>query len=347
MSGRALASAVLAAIVLVAVAVVALGMPAVSAVRLAGIAAGAALTAGAAGYLVLRYLRGARLATYLTVVVLTSVGAVVVGALAAVNAMFLSAEDSRALVVIVLAAAAVGLAAALMLARRIDDASAAVQDSARRLGDGQPPETGVAIGIREFAELARALEAAAARLDEARRRESAADVARRELVAWVSHDLRTPLAGIMAITEALEDGVVTDAPTVARYHATLRAETVRLAGLVDDLFELSRITAGSLGLEPARVDLGDLVSDAIAAADPRAAAQGVILTGSVDRPGPVIEVDTPAFARVLDNLLANAIRETAAGGAVTVQAGLHDGEAYVAVQDECGGIPGDVMARMF
>ena len=72
------------------------------------------------------------------------------------------------------------------------------------------------------------------------------EASRRELVAWVSHDLRTPLAGMRAMAEALEDGVVTDPATVADYHRRIRVETDRMAQLVDDLFELSRINAGAL-----------------------------------------------------------------------------------------------------
>src|SRR5207244_11208177 len=101
------------------------------------------------------------------------------------------------------------------------------------------------------------LEPPSRRLEQARPREQALDGSRRELVAWVSHDLRTPLAGIRAIVEALEDGVVEDDKTVARYHATLRGEADRLAELVDDLFELSRAQAGVLQLQLESVSLGD------------------------------------------------------------------------------------------
>ena len=81
-------------------------------------------------------------------------------------------------------------------------------------------------------------------------RERALERSRRELVAWVSHDLRTPLAGIRAMVEALEDGVVDDPDDVRRYHRTAQAEADRLARLVDDLFELSRIQADALAPRP-------------------------------------------------------------------------------------------------
>ena len=97
------------------------------------------------------------------------------------------------------------------------------------------------------------------------------------MVAWVSHDLRTPLAGMRAMAEALEDGVVADPATVTEYHRRIRAETDRMAGLVDDLFELSRINAGALRLTLESVSLADVVSDAVATAAPVARAKGVRL----------------------------------------------------------------------
>ena len=106
------------------------------------------------------------------------------------------------------------------------------------------------------------------------------EASRRELVAWVSHDLRTPLAGLRAMAEALEDGVVADPETVAEYHRRIRLETDRLTGFVDDLFELSRINAGALRLSLTAVPLGDLVSDAVASAEPVAAARGVRLVAA-------------------------------------------------------------------
>ena len=99
------------------------------------------------------------------------------------------------------------------------------------------------------------------RLADAAERERVLDASRRELVASVSHDLRTPLAGMRAILEALEDEVVQDDATKQRYLHTLHHEVLRLSALVDDLFELSRAEAGALRLQLERVALTDLVSD--------------------------------------------------------------------------------------
>src|SRR5207237_75851 len=123
-----------------------------------------------------------------------------------------------------------------------------------------------------------------------RARTQAVEASRRELVAWVSHDLRTPLSGIRAMVEALEDGVVDDAETVARYYGTIRLETVRLAKLVDELFELSRIGAHALRLSPEPASLADLVSDALAAARPAAEVKAIRLSGHVAGSGPSVKI---------------------------------------------------------
>ena len=105
-------------------------------------------------------------------------------------------------------------------------------------------------------------------ISDAAERERVLDASRRELVASVSHDLRTPLAGMRAILEALEDEVVQDDATKQRYLHTLHHEVLRLSALVDDLFELSRAEAGALRLQLERVALTDLVSDALAGSAP-------------------------------------------------------------------------------
>jgi len=249
-------------------------------------------------------------------------------------------HDLWVLWVVLFGAGSVGTIVAMVLGRRVATATRSVGEMARRLGDGSHVgDVGRAPG--ELAELASELQQTSIRLAEAREQAAALEASRRELVAWVSHDLRTPLAGIRAMVEALEDGVVDDADTVARYHRTMRREADRLAGLVDDLFELSRIQAGSLSLQFEAVPLDELVSDAIAGAAIAADAKDVALRGDVAHPTPVVEVSTPEIARVVRNLLDNAIRHTPRGGQVTVDARLADGgdAAQVSVRDGCGGIP--------
>ena len=181
---------------------------------------------------------------------------------------------------------------------------------------------------------------------EARARERAAEASRRELVAWISHDLRTPLAGIRAMADALSDGVVSAPEDVAGYAFRISTETQRLSGMVDDLFELSKITAGALRLTMSAVPLREVISDAVAAEGPVAARKGVRLEANAEA-WPVVLGSDPELARVIRNLLSNAIRHTPADGTVAVHVDADGGHAVVRVDDGCGGIPDNELDRVF
>ena len=323
------------------------GMDARAAAELAAWAVAAAVVAGVAGGLALIVGRSWSIATQITVAALTAIATVAMGALAAGREMFISQHDLDALLVMLAAAGTVGVLLAVGLGYRVAAASRALGVAATRIGTGESSVGIAAPATGELAVLGQQLQEMAARLDEARRAERAVDSSRRELVAWVSHDLRTPLAGIRALVEALEDGVVDDPETIARYHRTLRQEADRLALLVDDLFELSSLQAGALRLQLERASLGDLVSDALAASAPVAEAKGVRLEGRLAEPAPMLDLSIPEVARALRNLLENAIRHTPTDGTVLVDVGVLDGKAIVAVADTCGGIPGDDLPRVF
>jgi signal transduction histidine kinase len=181
---------------------------------------------------------------------------------------------------------------------------------------------------------------------EARERERAAEASRRELVAWISHDLRTPLAGIRAMAEALADGVVSSPEEVAGYAARIGGESERLSAMVDDLFELSRITAGALRLTMSQVALGEVVSDVLAAQAP-VARRGRVRVAASAGPEPVVLGSDPELVRVVGNLVSNAIRHTPPEGTVAVRIDVDGADAVLAVDDGCGGIPATELARVF
>ncbi len=300
----------------VAVAVVS-GLPAADIFVLVAVSFGAALAVGAAGRVVLALLGrrtgadGLRART--VIIALVPVASLAGGSAVAAGAMFVSTHDLAALLVILAGAGTTGVLGALTLAAEVERTRRHAAETAER--------------------------------------ERRLERSRRELVAWVSHDLRTPLAGIRAMVEALADGVVADADTIERYHATMLVEADRLARLVDDLFELSRIQADAVHLCIERVSLGDVASDAIASAAVVAAAKGVRLDGCAPDPSPLVPASTPEMARVVRNLLDNAIRHTPAGGAVRVEVAVgvdaDADHAVLSVADECGGIPEVDLARVF
>ncbi|MBQ1100782.1 HAMP domain-containing histidine kinase [Streptomyces sp. b94] len=304
--------------------------------------AGAA-AAGLVGAGVLRLIRRRSLTASLAVVAAVAVLAMLAGTLAVAWAMFLSPHDLSVVTTVVAMAAVVSLATALLLGRWVVARSRELTVAARSFGDDGGYAAPAAGATAELDALSRELAATSARLTQSRQRERALETSRRELVAWISHDLRTPLAGLRAMSEALEDGVAADPD---RYLRQIRTEVERLNGMVGDLFELSRIHAGTLPLAPARISLYDLVGDALAGADPLAREHGVRLVGDAVAAVPV-EVDGKEMSRVLGNLLVNAIRRTPADGTVAVAAERSPDGVVVSVTDGCGGIPEEDLPRVF
>ena len=328
-------------------------IPAHDAARLLVTASVGAAGAGAMAALLLLKVRRASVGVQLAIATLAPVLAVAIGVAWAASGMFLMSHDLWVLWVVLVGAGTVGLVIAVLLGRRVATSSRSLGELARRLGETGPVAAPLAAGMKDGPEelnsVAGELERMSARLALAQQQAAVVERSRRELVAWVSHDLRTPLAGIRAMVEALEDGVVEDPSTVARYYATMRRETDRLAALVNDLFELSRIHAGSLTLELEQVPLDELVSDAMAGAAIAAGVKGIDLQGEVGEPAPVVELSSPEMARVLRNLLDNAIRHTPHGGTVVLRAAADPtGTAVeVSVQDACGGIPEQDLDQVF
>ncbi|SOE71570.1 histidine kinase [Streptomyces sp. OV198] len=302
-----------------------------------------AAAAGLLGAGTLWLIRRRSLTVSLAVVAAVAVTAMLAGTLAVAWAMFLSSHDLGVVTTVVAMAAVVSLATALLLGRWVVARSRALTLAARSFGDGGDFAAPDGAATAELAALSRELQATSAKLAESRDRERALESSRRELVAWISHDLRTPLAGLRAMSEALEDGVAVDPD---RYLRQIRTEVERLNDMVGDLFELSRIHAGTLALSPSRISLYDLVGDALAGADPLAREYGVRLVGDRIEPVPV-EVDGKEMSRVLGNLLVNAIRRTPADGTVAIAAERSDAGVVLSVTDGCGGIPEEDLPRVF
>ncbi|MGV9270575.1 sensor histidine kinase [Kitasatospora sp. NPDC003701] len=299
--------------------------------------------AGLLGWVAVRLLRRRSMALSLFCVAVVTVLAVTSGTFAVAQAMFLSGHDLGVVITVLGMASVVSLLTAALLGRQVVAGSRALTEAARTVGS----DTGFTapahpLGL-ELAQLSQELAATSVRLAESRARAQALDASRRELIAWISHDLRTPLAGLRAMAEALEDGV---AEHPEHYLKRIRAEVERLTGMVDDLFELSRIQAGALSLSLSRVSVYDLVDDALAGAHPLARQRGVRLEGRQVAAEPV-EVDSREITRVLGNLLVNAIRSTPEDGVVAVSARREVDEVVLSVTDGCGGIPEQDLSRVF
>ncbi|MEU6128246.1 HAMP domain-containing sensor histidine kinase [Saccharopolyspora sp. NPDC047091] len=237
----------------------------------------------------------------------------------------------------------VSIGIGLVLGRSVVRGSRQLTDAARAFGQNQRFQLADDPPTAELAELARELRVTSAKLAESRNREQAVEASRRQLVAWISHDLRSPLARLRAMTESLEDGVADDVPGYCR---KIRGDADRLTGMVDDLFELSQLQAGTLRLTLREVALDDLLSDVVAGLDVLADQRSIRLRPN--RVEPVTAaVDERTMTRVFNNLLMNAMQYGPANTTVSIDVLAEHGWAMVWISDQCGGIPPENLSSVF
>lgn len=257
--------------------------------------------------------------------------------------MFLSPHDAELAIVIVIYATGVTLVFGYFVVNNLTDSIGQLTLAAQSVRHGDLSIRADEHGSDEVATLARTFNDMTRQLESGREKEQQLDQARRDWIAWVSHDLRTPLTSIRARAEALSDGVVTQPNEVASYLSAIRADTFALSHLIDDLSELARIDAGGLALERMPFPIGDLASDAIESMQVLASERGVALTGSVADDVGSLSVSPQHIQRVLVNLIGNALAHTPAGGEVCVEARRRGDAVRVEVRDTGRGIaPADL-----
>jgi signal transduction histidine kinase len=289
------------------------------------------LTLGLAG---VRWLRRGivRIWLQVTLTYLFGVGVALANILVTTQLMFLSMGDLPLLALISLFAAVVATGLGGALANVFAQRVSALHRGAEALASGDLSARVAVIGDDELAALACTFNHMADQLATGATERERQERVRRELIAAVSHDLRTPLASLRAMTEALADGVVEDAETTARYYDTMRAQIGQLNRLIEDLFSLARLDAGAAELDLQPVAPTQLIGDALAGHSPQAAAKGVRLEGVVPPElGPAL-VAPQQITRVLDNLLVNALRHTPPGGVVSVRAAALPAEGWLAIE---------------
>ncbi len=271
--------------------------------------------------------------------VTVAVALLLVAAVAFALLMFVSAQDTVLIVVSVAFAGVVAIRVAQLLTSGVLRDVESIRDGLVAFADGA---RGVEIetGARdELAQLAAEANATLARLE-------ATERARRDLVAAVSHDLRTPLTSIRLLAQAIDDEIV-DEPTRRRYLATMATHIDALGMLIDDLFELSRLEAGDIEWTMDRVEIDDLVRDTVSAMRVQADAEGVEVLAEVPPGVGAAKANPERVQRVLFNLIQNAIRHTPADGSVTVRAEPSPAEIEIEVADTGAGIPEPEWGRVF
>jgi signal transduction histidine kinase len=260
--------------------------------------------------------------------------------------MFSERSDRDILLITMLYFLTISCAFAFLVASITSRQIQALHEGALRLASGEF-ETEVRVqGVDELADLGRAFNRMSFELGASFARERQLESERRDLIAAVSHDLRTPLTSIRAMIEAINDGVVTDSDAVKRYLGLIQHESEHLGRLIEDLFELVRIDSGNLELRLAVVPLADLVAEVVDAMRAGAELKGVTLIAACDDV-PGVAVDAPRMQRVLTNLIGNAVRHTPPGGQVNVAVRWIQGHVQVEVADTGEGIALEDQAHVF
>lgn len=288
-----------------------------------------------------------RLGSLLTSLRIVALAAVTVAAgavAAAALTMFIEPHDLTLLLVALLLGVGLGSVLALAVAGPLTADLARLARTAEAVGEG---DRSVVTGIDrrdELGEVARAFDEMTTRLAEAEAARGAAEAERRAVIASIGHDLRTPLASLQASLEALVDGV---APDPERYLRGMAADVDHLRRLVDDLFLLARLDAGSHQVAPEVVDLGELVDEALEAMTPLSSARGVELRADVPgHPSPVL-ADPAAVGRILRNLVDNALRHGPPGSRVEVTVRNLGKAAVVVVADQGPGFDPGFRSKAF
>ncbi|MCD2498159.1 sensor histidine kinase [Microbacterium nymphoidis] len=292
--------------------------------------------------LLLRLLRRRPLFIQVVVIGVSGVVATVASVIAISVEMYLSEHDLTVLIWVIAIAAALSVVLAWVLTRSLRRSIASVSRDIRQV-PAEQPELAEAVGVAELAGLQAELALVAARVRDARTELEELDSARRRFFAWISHDLRTPLAGLQVVAEAAELSPHEDVRALAQ---SVGAQTLSMTRLVDDLFELSQLSSGQLVLRTQQVDLHDIVSDVVSemrvAADRRRVrieARGI--------GGQTLWADPRGLSRIVSNLVANAVRHAPVGSTILITVTDVDNSLVLGILDEGSGVASTDLDRMF
>ena len=261
--------------------------------------------------------------------------------------MFLNEHDLLLATVLLLFASGIALLLGHFLSVSMTERITQLNQAAKKVSEGHLDARVPITGRDEIADLAQTFNDMATQLENAAQQQRELDRLRRDLVAWIGHDLRTPLASVRVIIEALADDVVEDPATIKRYLQTAQQQVDSLSVLLDDLFEMAQIDAGGLKLDRRPNSISDLISDTIEAFSVIAKRQGVTLKGSALPEADPVVIDAQKIGRVLNNLLTNALRHTPAGGVIEITTLSKPECVQVEVRDTGEGIDAEDLPHIF
>lgn len=282
-------------------------------------------------------LRYTVLATTIITVVLVFVNVWVTAQL-----MFISNHDLILTSALLVFGGVISVCSVFFFSGVITDRIHALSTAAERVAEGDLVTRLEVEGNDELAHLAKMFNQMADSLQQAAREKAVLEQSRRNLIAWVSHDLRTPLASIRAMNEAMIDGVVSDKATVQRYMFNTQNEVEHLSRMIDDLFELSQLDSGHLSITRHDTSIRDLISDTLGSMAARAEQNDIELRGNIDEDIDMVFIAADKVQRVFNNLLDNAFGYTPSGGKITLSAkrqkhmieiSVHNTGSYIQPED--------------
>lgn len=291
--------------------------------------------------------RFSRLTVALFIVYAIGAGLILVTMFVTTQLMFISAHDATLATVIVIYATGVTLVFGYFVVSSITESIGRLTLAAQAVQQGKLDVRADDRGSDEVAQLGHTFNQMTIQLAAMRDKEQQLDAARRDWIAWMSHDLRTPLTSIRARAEALADGVVAQPQDVALYLNAIRNDTNALNHLIDDLGELAKIDAGGLTLDVMPFPIGDLISDCIESMQAIADEKGVMLSGFASNDAGTANISPQHMQRVLANLIGNAVAHTPAGGKVDVRAMRNDQQVRIEVRDTGEGIAPQDLPHVF
>jgi signal transduction histidine kinase len=261
--------------------------------------------------------------------------------------MFASDHDLTLAIILLLFASGIAMILGYFLSTTVTERILSLKEAAERIAAGNLETRVPVTGRDELSALAISFNQMAGQLQAADQKQKELETLRRDLVAWASHDLQTPLTSMRAILEALADGVVDDPEMVKRYLATAQRDVLSLSALIDDLFQMSQLDTGGFPLNRVLSSLSDLVSDTLESFSELAYRESVKLDGHVESNVDPVLMDTQAIGRVLNNLVGNALRHTRSGGAIDVRVRRTGRGVEVSVRDTGDGIRAEDLPHIF
>lgn len=261
--------------------------------------------------------------------------------------MFLNAHDLTLATILLIFATGIAISLGYFVSTAITDDIDQLNQGARQVARGNLQTRIPVNGRDEMADLAHSFNQMAIQLEDSAKKQKESEKLRRDLVAWIGHDLRTPLASVRAIVEALSDNMIDDPVNVERYLTSAKMNIASLSNLLDELFEMAQIDAGGMRLNVQPNSLSDLVSDTLESFSERAHDRGILLEGHVEPATDPVMFDAQQIGRVLGNLVENAIRYSPAGTRVQIKAKRIKDHVVLAVQDTGDGIDAEDLPHIF